>query len=78
MSYAWDHFISMILIWSSFSVLFALLNAMLHGFFYFCKIPVFDGYDMDMGVGYVSDTRTQFRHPDPLNFMIFEEKKCSY
>ena len=51
-------------------------QSMLHGLFYFFKIPLSDGYDMGMGVGYVSDTRTQFRHADPLNFMIFEVKKA--
>ena len=40
----------------------------------FFQIPVRDGYDMGMCVGYVSDTRTQFKHLDPQNFIIFEEK----
>ena len=34
----------------------------------FLQRPVSDRHDIDMGViGYVSDTRTQFRHANPLN-----------
>ena len=33
-----------------------------------------NGYDVGAGVGYVSDTHTQFKHLDPLNFEIFKEK----
>ena len=38
---------------------------------------VFGGYDLGVGMGYVFDTRTQWRHPDPLNFVIFEEKDAN-
>ena len=38
---------------------------------------VFDRYDMGMGVGYVSDTRTQFRHSNYVNFEIFKEKQLT-
>ena len=48
---------------------------MLHVVFYFLQVPVFDKYNMN--VGYVSGTCTQFRHLNPLKFMIFEEKKLT-
>ena len=47
----------------------------LHGLFFFPKEPVCDAYDMGMGVGYLSDTHTQFRNMDILTFMLFEEKE---
>ena len=44
--------------------------------FYFPQVSVFNRY-IGVGVGYVSNTRnqfTEFRHLNPLNFVIFEEK----
>ena len=35
-----------------------------------------DRYETGMGVGYMSDKRTQFRHPDLPNFMIFQENEA--
>ena len=40
------------------------------------KVSVSDGYDMDMGLGYVPDTCTQFKHLVLPNFMIFEDKEA--
>ena len=40
-------------------------------------LPVSYGYDMGMGVEYVSDTCTQFKHFDPLDFLTFGRKKRS-
>ena len=42
--------------------------------FYFPKLLLSNKYDMCMGLGYVSNTRNQFTHLDPLYFMVFEEK----
>ena len=50
-------------------------ESMLHEFFYFPQVPVYDGYNMGMGVRYVSDTHTHCRHLAHLNFLIFERKK---
>ena len=41
---------------------------------YFPKYRVWWIYDMGLGVRYESNTRAQFKHLDPLNFMKFEEK----
>ena len=41
-------------------------------------IPVPDGYDMSMSVGHASNTLKQFRHLEPLSFMVFEEKKLIF
>ena len=46
---------------------------MLRGVFYFYQNTRVR-YDMGIGVGYVSDMRTYFTHPDSLTFMLFEEK----
>ena len=35
---------------------------MLHGLFNFLQVSASDGYDIGMGVKYVSDTHTQFKH----------------
>ena len=53
-------------------------EAMLHGLFYFHHVPMSDGYDMGVGLGYVSDTHTQFKHSDPPKFDIFKKKKSHY
>ena len=47
---------------------------MLHGLFSFFQLPMFDEYDISMGIGYVSDARTQFRQLDPAKSIILEEK----
>ena len=48
----------------------------LHELFGFPQVPVSDTYMIGVSVvGDVPNTRTQFRHLDPLNFMIFEENK---
>ena len=49
---------------------------MIRGLSYFPLVPMSDGYDIGVGVGYVSDTHTQFRHLYPLNFEIFKEKEA--
>ena len=51
---------------------------MLYGLFYFFQVPLSDGYEIGTGVGYLSDTRTQFRQCKPLNLEIFERKNNSY
>ena len=37
------------------------------------RVTVSNIFNIGTGVGYVTDTGTQFIHPDSLNFMIFEE-----